>query len=78
MEDKVFGFAYKKSKNNIIKTYAIIYENDSFIYRPLKTYENVTDDSIIEELEKSGFRNMNHWNNYLTELVRENTKIVKK
>ena len=78
MKDKIIGYAYKYYNNEkIIETYTIIYENDNFLYKPLKKYENVNG-SIINELEIKGFKNINYWNSYITEFIRENIKSVKK
>ena len=37
----------------------------------------VDNDNIIDEIEKNGFKNINYWCNYITDIVREK-KIVKK
>lgn len=79
MEDKIIGFAYNYSKSDYtIETYAIIFENNEFIYKPLKKYEKVFDDRVIKEVETYGFKNMNYWNNYITEYYRDNINSVKK
>ena len=79
MEDKIIGLAYRESKTeHTVETYAIIYENNEFLYKPLKKYENILDNTVIDELENTGFKSVNYWYNNLTELTRDNIKNVKK
>lgn len=79
MENEVIGFAYRVLKSDFtVETYAVLCENNKFIYRQIKRYERVFDNSLIEELEKSGFKSMNYWYNNLNELSRDNIKSVKK
>ena len=78
MNNKIIGLAYRHLKDEFkVETYALIYKDDNFLYVPLKEYENVYNDNIIDEIEKNGFKNINYWCNYITDIVREK-KIVKK